>query len=54
MPATLNQAFYPLHKLYISRDLDNTKILSYKLVVKPACVNAAFASYSKFTRQFDK
>jgi len=33
---------------YISRDLDNTKILLYKLsvrylVVKPVCVNAALA-----------
>jgi len=35
------QAFYPFHN-YISRDLNNTKILLYKLfvrylVVKPAC-----------------
>jgi len=35
---------------YISRDLDNTNILLYKLffrylVVKPACVNAALVSF---------
>jgi len=39
------QTFYSLHKpQYISRDLDNTKILLYKLFVrylfvKPACGN---------------
>jgi len=37
---------------YILRDLDNTKILLYKLfvrylVVKPACVNAALVSHQK-------
>jgi len=45
MPAILSK-FSILFISYISRDLDNTKILLYKLfvrllVVKPACVNAA-------------
>jgi len=43
----IKQAFYPLYKLYISRNLDSMKILLFKLVirymiVKTACVNAAF------------
>jgi len=43
---------------YISRDLDNTKILLYKLfvrslVVKPACVNAAVV-YSNLHRNKQK
>jgi len=40
---------------YISRDLDNIKILLYKifvryLVVKPACVNAAYESLAVVIR----
>jgi len=42
---------------YISRDLDNVKILLYKLsgrsyVVKPARVNAALSSYFRKTALF--
>jgi len=45
MPAILSRLSI-LFINYISRDLDNTKILLYKifvwyLVIKPACVNAA-------------
>jgi len=45
MPAILSK-FSVLFINYTSRDLDNTKILLYKLfvwylVVKPVCVNAA-------------
>jgi len=49
LACNFKQAFYPLHKLYILCDLDNTKILLYRrfvrhLVVKPVCVNAALNS----------
>jgi len=42
---------------YISRDLDNTKILLYKLfvrylVVKPECVNAAKIKITKLKFEF--
>jgi len=45
MPAILSRISIRF-KYYILRDLDNTKILLYKvfvryLVVKPVCVNAA-------------
>jgi len=48
MPAILSRLSI-LFINYISRDLDNTKILLYKLfirylVVKPVCVNAALIS----------
>jgi len=50
MHAILSMLFVHFIINYISRDLDNTKILLYKffvrhLVVKPACVNAPLAFY---------
>jgi len=44
--------------IYKSCNLDNTKILLYKLfvwylVVKPACVNVAFAMQVKVKKTFD-
>jgi len=48
MPAVLSRLFI-LFTNYTSRNLDNLKILLYKLVfwylvVKPVCVNAALVS----------
>jgi len=51
MPAILNRLSIDFKKLqYILHDLNNTKILLYKLfvqylVVKPACVNAALDNF---------
>jgi len=56
MPAILSR-FSLLYIKYISRNLDNTEILLYKLfvrylVIKPACVNAALTRKPVLIRFF--